>query len=118
MLYSFDSPVSGATRRAVRLDSSAIFLRSYLFPSTLNSMKDAPATKADIELLMKSIDRLYEACERWKQETVDETNRHFDVVVEQLVDDFNGATRDELQLLKDRQSRFGRRLLQIEHQLA
>ena len=71
-------------------------------------------------MLMGQIGRLYDANERWKDEiigTVDaridgkikaseeRTKRHFDVVVEDIRHDLEGANKDEIEVTKDRVTR-------------
>jgi hypothetical protein len=53
----------------------------------------APATKADIQLLMAEIGKLYDANERWK----DELKGHFDLTVENIRTDLTGANKDRLE---------------------
>ncbi len=76
----------------------------------------APATKKDVKMLMGHIGRLYDANERWKNEiihTVDgkiedseeRTKRYFDVVVEDIRHDLEGANKDEIEVIKDRVTR-------------
>jgi hypothetical protein len=62
---------------------------------------DTPATKQDILLLMDSIGKLYDANERWKNETVEETSRHFDVKCEELTHDFQGTLKDKISVHDD-----------------
>lgn len=77
-------------------------------------MKDdtTPATKADIQMLMDSIGKLYDANERWKDEVMSDVKRHFDVVVEQIRHDLKGANREAIEVHKDRtndhETRIGR----------
>lgn len=64
--------------------------------------KSPPATKFDIELLMNSVGRLYDANERWKQEIIQETNDKFDFTVETLRRDVPAAKSDQIEVLNDR----------------
>jgi hypothetical protein len=73
----------------------------------------APATKEDIRLLMEQIGRLYDAEAAWKQEilaaldmrlclTEDRLRGHLDAAMETMSHDVQGASRDEIQVIKDR----------------
>jgi len=64
-----------------------------------------PATKADFIARMGSIGKLHVANEAWRDEILtanegwkDEIIRHFDVVVENIRHDLEGANRDEVEL--------------------
>lgn len=57
----------------------------------------APATKADIQMLMEQIGMLYDANQRWKSEIME----HFDLTVENIRHDLQGARRDEIESIKD-----------------
>ncbi len=57
----------------------------------------APATKADIRMLMDEIGRLYDANQRWK----DDILAHFDLTIENIRHDLTSANREEIELLKD-----------------
>ena len=62
----------------------------------------APATKADIELLMDSLGKLYDANERWKQQIIHETTRKFDLAVETVRREVPPAKSDQIEVLSDR----------------
>lgn len=79
----------------------------------------APATKQDVRLLMEQMGKYYEKTHRemteWKEEfhgtvreSEDRTKRHFDVVVEDIKHDFQGAFHDKLEQHDDR-------ILRLEH---
>jgi hypothetical protein len=71
-----------------------------------NSKKESPpATKADIELLMDSIGKLYDATERWKHEIICETTDKFDFAVETMRRDLPAAKSDQIEVLVDRVAR-------------
>jgi gas vesicle protein len=89
----------------------------------------APATKADIQMLMDSIGNLYDANKRWKDELKQEMNEvnahwkdelkeHFDLAVEHFHDEFNSAHREKISLLDDRVKDHEERLCTVEAQLA
>ena len=68
-----------------------------------------PATKADIQALMDSIGRLYDATERWKDDIVNSNERwkeeivlNFGVSVEHIRQDLIGIHTDKIRLLQDR----------------
>jgi len=69
-----------------------------------------PVTKADINALMDSIGKLYDANEAWKEEII----RHFDVVVENIRHDLEGANRDEIEVLKDSKASHEQRITRLE----
>lgn len=80
-----------------------------------------PATKADINALMDSIGKLYDANEAWKDEILaankgwkDEIIRHFDVVVEDIRHNLEGANRDEIEVLKDSKADHEKRISRLE----
>lgn len=69
-----------------------------------------PATKLDIELLMKDIGNLYIANERWKNEVLEKMDKrfeahgkklmkeiklYFDVTAENMLHDFRGGWNDK-----------------------
>ena len=54
---------------------------------------DAPATKADIRMLMGEIGKLHDATERWK----DEIKHHFDLAVENIRVELVGANEGRIQ---------------------
>lgn len=85
-----------------------------LYPFAAMTDNTAPATKADITGLMEHLDRsiqeLYDANSRWKEEII----RHFDVAVEDIRHDLLGARRDEVELLKDGHSDHELRLKRVE----
>ena len=56
-------------------------------------LADAPATKADIRMLMVEIGKLYDANQRWK----DELKGHFDLAVENIRTDLVGANKDKIE---------------------
>lgn len=74
------------------------------------SENTAPATKADVVLLMDSIGKLYDANENWKNEL----KEHFDLVAENMRHDLLGANHEEIALLKDTQITHGRKIARIE----
>lgn len=70
--------------------------------------EQAPATKADIKIIMDEIGRLYDANERWKNELKVEMDRrasdsekrmknHFDLAVENIRADLTGANKDRIE---------------------
>ena len=69
-----------------------------------------PSTKADIAALMDSIGKLYDANECWKDEII----RHFDVTVENIRHDLEGANKDDIELLKDAKNRRAERIQRLE----
>lgn len=95
-----------------------------------------PATKADVDAMMDSIEKLYDSNERWmnqlltanerfrdeilesvrrsKKEAVEEMKRHFDVVVEDIRHDLLGANRDEVIGLRNSTVDHEQRLLRLE----
>lgn len=85
----------------------------------------APATKADISMIMDELGRMYDAQERWKNELreefhtdqerwKDEVMEHFDLVAENIREDFRGANREEIEVMKDMQKRDGKRITVLE----
>lgn len=93
----------------------------------------APATKADITLVMDKIGKLYDATERWKQEIIDELDiriehqfekhfdrrmgeikYYFDIAVENIRYDLVHANREEIEVLKDRSKNHERRIVVLE----
>ena len=83
----------------------------------MNDDTKTPATKADIQLLMAEIGKLYDATEQWKEQVIEEVNkqtaeqiaasearmkRHFEVVAEDMRHDFQGAFRDKLEQHEER----------------
>jgi hypothetical protein len=73
-----------------------------------------PATKADINLLMDEMSKLYVANEQWKDEIV----RHFDVVAENIHYDMVGAHKDKIGVIDDRSLQNRQRIEKIEAHLA
>lgn len=65
----------------------------------------APATKADIHMMMGEIGKLYDANERWKEEVKKDVKEHFDVVIENMHHDYKGAHKDDMENLKNRVTR-------------
>ena len=76
----------------------------------------APASKTDIRMLMEQMGAYYDKTEdriatleenlkEWKEEI----KRHFDVVVEDIRHDLQGANRDEIESTKDRVTRLEQR---------
>jgi len=57
-----------------------------------------PATKADIDLLMGTLAKLYDANERWK----DELKEHFDLKIEIMQSELAGAKHDRIENHEDR----------------
>jgi KaiC/GvpD/RAD55 family RecA-like ATPase len=70
----------------------------------------APATKADIQLIMAELGKLYDANQRWKNEM----KEHFDLTVENIRHDLEGANRDQIDVLKDRSTDHQRRIVRLE----
>lgn len=81
----------------------------------------APATKQDVQLLMKQIGAYYDKTEKqimqlkgdmeqWKEEV----KRHFDVVAENIHREVAGAHKDEIESLKDTDRRHGARISRLE----
>jgi hypothetical protein len=81
---------------------------------------DAPATKADVRMLMDEIGKLYDANKRWKDEVIREldgridgkitasetrTKEHFDLAVENIRAELVGANKDRLENHEDRITR-------------
>jgi hypothetical protein len=60
---------------------------------SMSKASQAPATKADITMLMGEIGKLYDANERWKEEL----KRHFDIKVETIRHDLLGANKDRIE---------------------
>ena len=73
----------------------------------------SPATKADIEALMDSIGKLYDANERWKDEII----QHFGIAVEHLRHELIGIHRDKISLLEDRAKSHEGRIFRLEPRL-
>lgn len=87
----------------------------------------APATKADIALLMQEMGKLYDANYRWKEELKeyvtrwkiemmekmdkwkDDLHRHFDVVAEDMRHDVFGINNDRFEVHEDRIRRLERK---------
>jgi hypothetical protein len=61
-----------------------------------------PATKADIAMLMDSLAKMYDANERWKQETIRETSDKFEITVDAIRRDLPPAKSDQIEVLRDR----------------
>lgn len=93
----------------------------------------APATKADVGLIMNEIGKLYMANEQWKDELheyidekAQEAKDHFDVVAENIKHDLWGihpsatlrASPDKISVLNDRSKNHEERLVVVERQLA
>jgi hypothetical protein len=78
----------------------------------------SPATKADIKGFVEHVDatikELYDANERWKDEILNEVKRHFDVAVEDIRHDLEGANRDEIDVLKDSKRDHEKRITRLE----
>jgi len=72
--------------------------------------QQAPATKADIALLMGEFGKMYDAQERWKTEL----KEHFDLVAENIRHDFASANREEIDMLKDGHKKHEKRILTLE----
>lgn len=95
----------------------------------MSKESNPPATKADINRVMERFDQLAtqvtqlsitvnqlsENTERWKNETIEEVKRHFDISRESIEYNFNGAFGDTLSLFENRHKRFERRLVRLEH---
>jgi ElaB/YqjD/DUF883 family membrane-anchored ribosome-binding protein len=95
------------------------FAREALPPLHSLSMKDnqTPATKADIQAVMTSVEslmdeigKLYDANERWKDELKD----HFDLVIENVRSELLRARHDKVELLDDRTKNLDRRVSRLE----
>lgn len=81
----------------------------------------APATKADISILMQrmgDMDNNIHALKIQVDQKADETKRHFDVVAEDLKHDFWGIHNDKISVLNDRSNNHEERIVTIEKQLA
>lgn len=61
---------------------------------------------------MDSIGKLYDANEGWKDDII----RHFDVAVEDIRHDLEGANRDEIGVLKDAKRDHEQRIVRLEQQ--
>lgn len=70
----------------------------------------APATKADIALVMNEIGKLYDANQRLKHDL----REHFDFTVENIRHDLEGANRDHIEMLKDRSNDHLHRIKRLE----
>ena len=79
-----------------------------------NKDDTAPAKKADIKAIMDSIGELYDANQRWKDEILEETKRHFDVTVEQIRHDLEGANKDKIEVLDDAKVEHDQRITHLE----
>ena len=72
-----------------------------------------PATKADIQALMDSIGRLYDANEHWKDEVI----LSFSISVEHFRQELIGIHKDTIRLLEDRTKSHDGRILRLETRL-
>jgi hypothetical protein len=72
--------------------------------------KSAAATKEDIELLMDSLAKQYDAMERWKDDLLKTTSDRFDFAVETIRREVPPAKSDEIASLRDRVRRIEERL--------
>lgn len=77
----------------------------------------APATKADIQMLMDAIVNLYDANARWKEEIKKEVTEHFDLVAENLQHELVSAHREKVELLDETVRGHERRLRALEHRI-
>jgi hypothetical protein len=77
----------------------------------------APATKADIQMLMDAIGNLYDATARWNDETKKEVTEHFDLVAENLRYELVSAHREKVELLDEKTRDHDRRLRTLEHRI-
>ncbi len=98
---------------AIRLHDA----RSTLRCPGMTKRPSPPATKDDIQMLMGEIGKLYDANERWKDEILgtnqqrkEEIKRHFDLTVETIRHDLQGANRDRIENHEDRIVRIEQRL--------
>lgn len=82
----------------------------------------APATKKDVqEIIQKEmnfefgcIGKEFTKLRLEIKKEGEETRRHFDVVAEQLFHDLAGASRDEIEILKDARKDHSRRIRRLE----
>jgi hypothetical protein len=70
----------------------------------MSADRNSPATKADIQLIMTEIGRLYAANEQWKDELIE----HFDLAAEDIKHNFESAFHDKLEQHDDRIKRLER----------
>ena len=98
---------------------------------TIAPMSDdvqVPATKADIQMLMEQMGKLYDASEQWKEEvitTLDERidgkigqseermKHYFDLTVETIRHDLLSANKDRIENHEDRLRRLERKIESI-----
>jgi len=76
----------------------------------MNDDNQTPATKGDIKRLDGNFKRLETKMDQWKEEII----RHFDVVAEQLRHEVLGANRDEVGVIKDKQTNHEERIERLE----
>ena len=72
---------------------------------------DIAAVKSDLATVKSDLVEMI-------QTEATETRRHFDVVAEQMLADFKGATTDAIEGLKDTDSKHHKRITHIETKLA
>ncbi len=91
----------------------------------------APATKQDIRMLMDEFGKMWQ----WKAQVEDrfdvleervellnqdmkryfaESKEHFDLIAENIREDFRSANREEIEVIKDTQKRDGNRITVLE----
>lgn len=70
------------------------------------------ATKADLQDIEK---RLESSFEKKMVAMKDETIRHFYVVAEDMRHDYLGATKDQIEVLKDHDKDHAQRIVRLEH---
>jgi len=87
----------------------------------MSADSSAPATKADIRMLMDEIGRLYDANQRWKDDILAANPRwkneiidHFDLLIENIRHDLTSANREEIELLKDARANHETRIGALE----
>jgi predicted nucleic acid-binding Zn-ribbon protein len=90
----------------------------------------APATKEDIRMLMEEFGKMWQ----WKAQLEDrfvsveeqigqlvvgqrDIKDHFDVVAENIREDFRSANREEIEVIKDRQECHDQRITALEHSM-
>jgi hypothetical protein len=82
-----------ANRGVLAAELPSVFPWSRVCGLMVQDDSQAAATKQDIQMLMDSMGKLYEANERWKEEIIHE----FKVVAEDIRHDALGANKDKIQ---------------------
>jgi phosphopentomutase len=76
-----------------------------------------PATKEDIRLLMESLGQHADATQRQIREVEERMTKHFDLAIEIVRHDLEGAHRDRLANYDQKLDRHDARLHRVERQL-